>query len=273
MGLGVTHPKLPTRHPGPSCHVWVWLGCPQSSHSLSISPSATHPIRCTPEVGVCGELQGFPLPEWAPRLLRGDPMGTTGSLSESWLWHSHMPQACQLAGEFPDTLGPSSHECSPPLALLRVSRGAQLPLGLPAVGPPSPSPRRRCRPPAAVVPGTSDRFYGFWEKEAAWQEAERKHRPCRSPPPTLLAALPPTAPCTLSCTPPCTLALQGGLPHPHEGFRGCLVQRGACPVEPSPQERVRPSGDIIPKSPLCRMLGGASPKAPTCGDAGGQWCL
>lgn len=44
------------------------------------------------------------------------------------------------------------------------------------------------RPPAAVVPGTSDRFYGFW-RETAGREAERKQRP--PPRPSLQPLRPP----------------------------------------------------------------------------------
>lgn len=110
--MGVTHPTPPARHPGLFCHLWVWLGCPQSSCSLSLSPSAMHPMRC-PKWGMWGAA-GFPP------------------------WHNQVPvRAVALphaptlptAGEFPDALSPPSHECSPPLTLLRGSRGAQTPPG------------------------------------------------------------------------------------------------------------------------------------------------
>lgn len=65
-------------------------------------------------------------------------MGTTGSLSESWLWCSHMPQVCQLPGEFPDALGPHPLSAAPNLPSCRAQEGPNSSWGCPQRGPPAP---------------------------------------------------------------------------------------------------------------------------------------
>lgn len=75
--------------------------------------------------------------------------------------------------------------------------------GQPGPATPLPGAGVALRPPAAVVPGTSDRFYGFW-RETAGREAERKQRP--PPRPSLQPLCPPhPAP--------------GGPPRPHPEAR------------------------------------------------------
>lgn len=136
--MGVTHPKPPARHPGPCCHPWVWLGCPQSSHSLSISPSATHPIRCTPGMGGCGELQGFPCPVGTQAAAGADPMAPPDPCQSHGSDAATCPRLANWQESSLKLLVPHSMSAAPHLSSWGAQEGSNSPRGCPQWGPPAP---------------------------------------------------------------------------------------------------------------------------------------
>lgn len=133
------------------------------------------------------------------------------------LWGGH-PSAGAPMGDFLARRGPAPHQQHPGRAALREAAGCSScppppnvglnprlggAWGQPGPATPLPGAGVALRPPAAVVPGTSDRFYGFW-RETAGREAERKQRP---PPRPSLQPLRPPHPAP------------GGPPRPHPEAR------------------------------------------------------
>lgn len=237
VGLGVTHPKPPVRHPGPSCHLWVWLGCPRSCHSLSISPSAMHPIRCTLKWGAMGGLQGFPLPEWGMQAAVGaDPMAQTAPCRSHGSGAATCPRLPKWQESSLTLLVPHPMSAAPHLSSWGAQEAPNSPQGCPQRGPPAP---RRAGVAGRLPQWCRARQTGFMasgrKKLLGKRLSESIDRAAPLPP---LCCLP---------FPHCTLnpILHPAL-HPSPVGRGSPspqgTQRGACSVGPSPQKGVRTSG-------------------------------
>lgn len=199
---------------------------PLSVHlSICYAPHKMHP-----EVGGHGRAAGFPPSRVGHAGCCGSRShGTNGSVPESWLWRSHMPQASQMAGEF---LVPHPMSAAPHLSSWGAQEAPNSPQGCPQRGPPAP---RRAGVAGRLPQWCRARQTGFMasgrKKLLGKRLSESIDRAAPLPP---LCCLP---------FPHCTL---NPILHPSPVGRGSPspqgTQRGACSVGPSPQKGVRTSG-------------------------------
>lgn len=187
----------------------------QKAHEMDLSPGAGALLAAQLYPALTGPPLALHLNE-AIRLHRArrgaacgcgalqQPLHTAGAVGPSPPRSGGATPLCQSTrGGFHGTAGPSTRPAASWASSAQGGSGMQLLCPPPNVGlnprlggawgqlgPATPLPGTgvALRPPAAVVPGTSDRFYGFW-RETAGREAERKQRP--PPRPSLQPLRPP----------------------------------------------------------------------------------
>lgn len=170
--------------------------------------------------------------------------------------------------------GPPPHGCSPQCgAEPQPWGGGGVPWGQPGPATPIPGAGVALRPPAAVVPGTSDRFYGF-SRETAGREAERKQRP--PPRPSLEPLRPPHPAPGGPLRPPRGSVGQWGLAVPwgRGGWRGTCAEGPPCGDAGGPVPSGNPLAEVlgvgcVPRDPPSVWIVGGCPEDALCGDARG----